>query len=421
MRIVCVCPEFPGHLNPTLSVAKELQGRGHQVAFIARRDGVSRIERAGFDVHEIGIEQYPLGALAAFQERLGESSGRKALELTKGDLVNQLHVAFRDMPAIVKDVAPDGMLIDQLSAAANSVAERFGIPFVTLANALPMNEDPSVPPPVFGWKHGTGPLMRFRNKLGWGLFREFVKSYKNTLNEYRLEWNLPAYQSMEETRSQLADIWQSPVGFEFPGRQLNPWCHQVGPLISPAAREPIDFPYERLDERPLVYASMGTLQNRQSHVFHKIIDACEGLGCQLVVSLGNDASEMKQKLPSWPIVVNVAPQLELLKRAVLTITHAGLNTALESLVNGVPMVAIPITNDQPAVASRIRFAGIGKVVSLQGLNVAKLRSAVSKVLEQDEFRDNATKLGKRIAEAGGACRAAEIVEHTLASKGPVFR
>lgn len=61
------------------------------------------------------------------------------------------------------------------------------------------------------------------------------------------------------------------------------------------------------------------------------------------------------ELPGNPIVVNYAPQLELLKIADLTITHAGVNTTLESLSNGVPLVAIPITNDQPGVAARNIF------------------------------------------------------------------
>jgi zeaxanthin glucosyltransferase len=219
----------------------------------------------------------------------------------------------------------------------------------------------------------------------------------------------------------LADIWQSPAGSEFPGRQLKPWCHQLGPLVAPAARQPVDFPYERLDGRPLVYASLGTIQNRLFQVFGTIIDACEGQGCQLVVSLGNTASAMKQQLPSWPIVVNVAPQLELLERAALTITHAGLNTTLESLVNGIPLVAIPIANDQPAVASRIQFAGIGRVVSFRSLNVAKLRVAVSEVLTQDDYRARAIKLGRQVSEAGGVHKAAEIVEQAIASKMPVCR
>jgi UDP-glucoronosyl and UDP-glucosyl transferase len=58
-------------------------------------------------------------------------------------------------------------------------------------------------------------------------------------------------------------------------------------------------------------------------------------------------------VPSNAIVVNNAPQLELLKKASMCITHAGFNTLLEALTQGVPQIAIPVTNDQPGVAARI--------------------------------------------------------------------
>jgi hypothetical protein len=62
-------------------------------------------------------------------------------------------------------------------------------------------------------------------------------------------------------------------------------------------------------------------------------------------------------------LVSYAPQIEILKRSSLCITHAGLNTVLESLSSGVPMVALPITNDQPGVAARIADKKVGVVIS----------------------------------------------------------
>jgi UDP:flavonoid glycosyltransferase YjiC (YdhE family) len=66
-------------------------------------------------------------------------------------------------------------------------------------------------------------------------------------------------------------------------------------------------------------------------------------------------------------------ELELLQKAALTITHAGMNTTWESLSNGVPMVAIPVANDQQGVAAQIAYAGFGEVVSLKELSVYKVR------------------------------------------------
>ena len=93
--------------------------------------------------------------------------------------------------------------------------------------------------------------------------------------------------------------------------------------------------------------------------------------------------------------------------------HAGLNTALESLTNGVPMVAIPITNDQPGVAARVRWTGSGEVVPIKKLSAASVREAVSNVLTKPHYRENARKLQDEIAVLKPLERASEIVESVL--------
>ncbi len=166
---------------------------------------------------------------------------------------------------------------------------------------------------------------------------------------------------------------------------------------------------------------MGTIQNRLLPVFQTIAEACNGLDAQLVISLGGSASpEVLPELPGNPLVVSYAPQLELLQKATLTITHAGLNTTLESLSNGVPMVAIPITNDQPGVAARLTWTGAGEMVSLSRLSVPRLRNAIQKVLTEDSYKKNALRLQEAIQRAGGVNRAADIVEQVVSTGKPVL-
>jgi len=125
-------------------------------------------------------------------------------------------------------------------------------------------------------------------------------------------------------------------------------------------------------------------------------------------------------LPGSPLVVGYAPQLELLKKATLTITHAGMNTTLESLTNGVPMVAIPIANDQPGIAARIAWTGAGEVVPLSQLSVPRLRAAIQRVLTEDSYKNNASRLQEAIRRAGGVGRAADIIEQAIATGKPVL-
>lgn len=135
---------------------------------------------------------------------------------------------------------------------------------------------------------------------------------------------------------------------------------------------------------------------------------------QLVLTLGGGGKGGDyHDLPGSPLVVEYAPQLELLARARLTITHAGLNTVLESLSYGVPLVAIPITNDQPGVGARLAWSGAGRVVPLARLDASRLRIAVRSVLANPHYHRQAAWLRDAIQGSGGAPHAAAIVEQAV--------
>jgi UDP:flavonoid glycosyltransferase YjiC (YdhE family) len=120
-------------------------------------------------------------------------------------------------------------------------------------------------------------------------------------------------------------------------------------------------------------------------------------------------------------VVCYAPQAALLSRARLFITHAGLNSALESLVHGVPMVAIPVTNDQPGVAARLQRAGVAEVLPMGQLTEARLRHLVQRALANQALHDAAKRCSEAIRARDGLQLAAQIVERALATRRPVLR
>jgi zeaxanthin glucosyltransferase len=134
--------------------------------------------------------------------------------------------------------------------------------------------------------------------------------------------------------------------------------------------------------------------------------------------LGSRKQELEADIAGAPIVVPFAPQLELLRRATLTITHAGLNTALESLTQGVPMIAIPIANDQPGVASRLEWLGVAAVVPPARLSVPRLRACVGRMLGEPRYRAKAQYWKGKIARADRLAQAANIVEQAIAKRQP---
>ena len=139
------------------------------------------------------------------------------------------------------------------------------------------------------------------------------------------------------------------------------------------------------------------------------------------MSLGSHDQRIDLKLAGAAIVVPFAPQLELLRRAALTITHAGLNTALESLAQGVPMVAIPITNDQPGVASRLEWLGVARIVPPARLTAHRLRASVRTVLDEPYYRARARQWKLTLASIEGLGLAADIVESAIKGGQPVRR
>lgn len=125
-------------------------------------------------------------------------------------------------------------------------------------------------------------------------------------------------------------------------------------------------------------------------------------------------------MPGNPLVVKYAPQLELLQKASLNITHAGLNTTLESLSYGVPMVAIPVTDDQPGVAARIVWTGVGELVPLSRLSVVTLKQTIKRVLKELSYQQNAVRLQKAIDRTKGVNHAVNIIEQAINTQKPVI-
>jgi len=163
---------------------------------------------------------------------------------------------------------------------------------------------------------------------------------------------------------------------------------------------------------------MGTILNGEVDVFRTIVAAmANNKNSQLVLSIG-DQIDPKQigPVPNNAIIVQQAPQLELLKQATLCITHAGLNTVLESLAQGVPQVAIPVTYDQPGVAARIAHKKTGVVTSLDKLTTHRLAFLINEALTNPTYRENARRLQKAITEANGLSVAADVIEQSLGTR-----
>jgi len=312
--------------------------------------------------------------------------------------------------------------VDQVFDVGGALAKYLGIPYVSLALALPREIEPGVPGWCSSLPYSLEPEMLAKQEAEFQALMAMTAPLIAHLNEMLAGLGQDRITSFEEVHSQLAIISQLPGCFDFPRQALPAHFHPTGPFVDGAAVADVPFPWERLDGRPLIFASLGTLQNRFPQIFQCIAAAVADLPVQLVMSLGGGLHpEELGPLPGDPIVVAYAPQRKVLERATLMITHAGMNSALDCLALGVPMVAIPIAHDQPNIAQRISYHGCGEVVLLGELTPEALRRATERVLAEPRYRERAQSLSAEIRKLQGLECAADIVERVIQSRAPVFR
>jgi MGT family glycosyltransferase len=396
------------------ALARSLQLRGHEVVIFGIADTEAHVSASGIEFRRIGMEDYPPGTLQKLDEHLARLKGFAALRFTLERVRNSARMVLRDGPKAVRTANVEMLLVDEADFAGN-VADYLGLPWISIALIPPLVQDDRFPPFWFGWAAEQDRLSRLRNRLAMFSLLLIATPIFRDVNQQRSAWGLKPFRRPEEALSVLGQITQLPEALEFEVVGEKPaGLHYTGPFVDAEQRPAVEFPWERLDGRPLIYASMGTLQNGSEGIFRTIAEACAGLDSQLLISLGGglDPSRLGQ-LAGNPLVVSFAPQLEILKRAALVITHGGLNTVLESLCQGVPLVAVPLANDQPGVAARVKARGACVVVPRRRLNAARLRKAVILVLQDGRYREAAQALQRTIQRMDGPDRAADLIEQVL--------
>ncbi|MGK7938142.1 MAG: glycosyltransferase, partial [Xenococcaceae cyanobacterium] len=274
-----ICPAATGHLNPMTTLGHELKHRGHRVTLIGIEDAEPKAKSAGLEFQAIGKSDFPQGATKEISTQLGNLSGLKALQYTIDLIANVANMRLQDAPEVVEKAGIELLLVDQSSPEGGTVAEYLDIPFINVCSALMVNQELNIPPFNTSWDYDPSWRGILRNRVGYALLNRFGKSVRKVIDDYRQEWNLSLYHNPNQYYSQLAQLSQQPVELEFPRKELPSCFHFTGPYHYPTSvsRESIPFPYEKLTGKPLVYASLGTLQNRLIWIFQTIAEACMGL------------------------------------------------------------------------------------------------------------------------------------------------
>ncbi len=410
MHYGIITPPVAGHLHPFGALGRELIARGHRVTLLHMEDVRGRALEEGLEFAALGESDHPPESLGRSLAELGRRKGLGALRFTIDAVRRTTEMICRDAPAMLEARGIDRLLVDQMEPAGAAVADHLGIPFVTICNALALNREAYMPPPFTGWKHTRSRWGRARNSAGYAIHDRLMTPVMQVVASWRKRWGLASLRSADDSFSTLAQISQLTRGFDFPRESLPRGFTYAGPLRRPGL-QPAPFPWQELDGRPLIYASLGTLQHGKREIFARMAEACAPLDVQLVIAHNGGLGQTDvAALAGRPVAIPFVPQREVLKRAALTLTHAGLNTVLDSLAASVPLIAMPITYEQPAIAARLEASGAGLSIAPSRLTPVSIREGILRVLRDASYRERAQSAADEIGEAGGVERAASVVE-----------
>lgn len=399
-----------GHLNPLIALSRRLIARGHRVTFFQKPELEARVRQCGIEFSAIGSAKRS-EEQSYTDNQCRPTSAIAALRYDIRRILGNIEVSLRDTPDALTQARVDALIVDEIVLSGPTLAQMLHLPYFVVSTSMPHTlgwtasyrfAGYNVPNSYFDQLRGALlqlSVFRLRGPVRW------------KLDSYRRHLGLGPIREIQKEFPALAHLAQLPRCLDFPRSMLPNNFYYTGPFVDATARPCVKFPWSRLDHRSLIYASLGTARKTQPNIFHLISEACNDLNLQLVISLGGRGNpENFDDLPGFPVVVRDAPQLELIKRAEIVISHGGLNTVLETLLEGKPMITIPIAYDQPAVAARLGWLKVADVLPVRNVSAEQIRLALSKLLNDTSYRDAARELQARILSDRGLERAVAIIE-----------
>ncbi|RYB02073.1 glycosyltransferase [Lichenibacterium ramalinae] len=399
-------PPYAGHLNPMLALARTLVDRGHRVTFVAQADVGPKVERPGIGFAAVGARSHPPGRLARMTARLGGTTGLFGIGGVIRDMADTTDMLCVEVPGVLRQIHAGAVIADQTEPAGGLVARHVGLPLVSVANALLIDREPTIPPAFVGWRYDPSPRGVKRNLGGHRVADWMMRPLLETIDRRARAWSLPGIETLEDCLSPTLEISQSVAGFDFPRVAPPAALQHCGPLRLPESRS-----WEPRPGGPNVFCSLGTLQGARAAIFEAVAAACARLGLPLTIAHGGRLDEARRAgLPGAPRVEAFVPQRAVLRTVAAVVTHGGLNTVLDALAAGVPLVVVPLAFEQGAIAARVERSGAGIVIPRRRFTASALAEALAALLERPSYRARAEALRDEIAAAGGVARAADLVE-----------
>lgn len=360
MGILFVTLAGHGHVTPTLAVVEELTGRGAEIDYATGAEHAEAVTGAG-------ARWVELPALPDFRPTTANPMNEwfphyfKAMSATYPVLLDRCRAD-----------RPDLICYDSTNWPARLVARKLGIAAVRTVPHTASNE------------HYTLMDAHLARHIADDLAR-FVAA-----NDVELD-----IASTIEAPEECSVVFV-PREFQPLGETFDESFHFVGPVLGSRLTE--EWAPRRAD-LPLLYVSLGSVMSDAA--FYQACADQFGDGAWQVAMTAREVGPTPANIDVQPWF----PQPAVLRHAEVFISHGGMNSTMEALHQGVPLVVVPQTPEQAANGDRVAELGLGERVD----DHAELRAAVERVASSGTIRRNLDRMRAAIEAGGGASRAADVI------------
>ena len=418
-RVVILPVPATGHVTPTLPLARALLARGEEVSFCLPDEFMATIAASG-------------AVYLPFR-----SSGRgfawRAVSCEELFISMPLHQAVLTLEAlphvldILRHEQPDYLIYDAYCLWGRLAARILHLPAVRFNTSLILNDDlgpdfqvlldqaehASIAPTAGGpWPEDDAPV-----------------TFRRVVEQLCAPYGLPPFDVRSFfTDAEPLNLAPIPPAFQPGSERFDSRFHFVGPSLAPRD-EPTDFPIAQLTRDNTLYISLGSVCNRETAFIKTCLAAFGGAGSDPSDSRVSRDRQPEREEPRWQVVLatgavdmaqvgpvpdNVVvrpsvPQLDVLERASVFVTHGGMNSVMEALWFGVPMVVVPQMAEQAMTARRVAELGLGLTLEKTEVTARALQEAVNQVAADHAMQARVRQMQETLRHMGGAQAAADAV------------
>ena len=311
---------YRSHFSAFGALENELVKRGHRVTYFHQADARS-LMRPESCLVALGNRSHPPGSLAKVASRAANPRSYGGLKKVIGDMAAATQMLCRELPTALQATDVDALVVDQMEPAGGLVADHLDMPFVSVGCALAVNRHAGLPLPIMPFRYRTTPMYLRIYEGSAQVYDRLMQPQAEVIEHYASAFGLPARSRMDQCLSSRGQILQTTAAFDLP-QPPQPHIHHVGPLRRPSAHE-TQPTIRKTSARPLVFASLGTMQGHRFALFRRIAQACRLIDCDLLIAHcdGLSAEQARElEIAGATQVVSFADQIAALTEADAVVT-----------------------------------------------------------------------------------------------------